>query len=136
QREHMIFENLLCLDTIDNNFIEDVVDEPQATLKAILDNNKHQTLLKCREFIGLVGFHLSINTTIQVDLNLQSLRKFQSSNYPTSIQKVTSQKNRFGVTFLTAKTTINVALETKSDYELVQLLKDFISAKRNVDNDN
>ncbi|KAF0483172.1 protein far1-related sequence 5-like [Gigaspora margarita] len=33
--------------------------------------------------------------------------------------------------FSTAKTAINIALETKSDDELVQLLKNFISAKRN-----
>ncbi|CAG8809604.1 1023_t:CDS:1, partial [Dentiscutata erythropus] len=42
----------------------------------------------------------------------------------------------FGVAFSTAKTTINIALKTKSDDELVQLLKNFISTKRNIDNIN
>ncbi|CAG8587222.1 13788_t:CDS:2, partial [Dentiscutata heterogama] len=121
QREHMISENL-CLDTIDDNFIEDVVDEPQATLKAILDQVLENSL-------SLTAIESSIDTTIQVNLNLQSLRNFQGSNYGTSVQKITSQRNRFGVAFLTAKIAINVALETRSDNELFQILKDFISAK-------
>ncbi|RIB03039.1 hypothetical protein C2G38_2289356 [Gigaspora rosea] len=71
------------------------------------------------------------DTIVDVNLNLQSLRNFQGSNYQASIQRITPQKNRFGVTFSTAKTATNIALETKSDDELVQLLKNFILAKRN-----
>ncbi|RIA91753.1 hypothetical protein C1645_821587 [Glomus cerebriforme] len=45
-------------------------------------------------------------------------------------------QNRFGIAFSTAKTAINIALETGSDNKLVKLLKDFISIKqRNHDND-
>ncbi|CAG8816417.1 18058_t:CDS:2, partial [Dentiscutata erythropus] len=134
QREHMISENL-GLDTIDDNFIEDVVNEPQATLKAILGDNGTSNIIemwRIRRIGGLSSIESSIDTTIQVNLNLQSLRNFQGSNYGTSVQKITSQRNRFGVAFSTAKTAINVALKTKSDNELVQILKDFILAKRNI----
>ncbi|CAG8755671.1 17599_t:CDS:2 [Gigaspora margarita] len=209
QREHMISKDLF--DPIDNNFIEDVVDEPQVTLKAILDDNGTSNIIEmwrirrisgllckenlvvlyndgthictCMETItkGIICHHFwrvmlyssaarfyisiisirwykdnilakldqvlenspfltaiesSMDSTIQVNLNIQSLKNFQGSNYYTSIQKVTSQKNRYGVAFSTAKTAINIALETKSNDELVQLLKNFISAKRNVCNDN
>ncbi|KAF0560331.1 protein far1-related sequence 5-like [Gigaspora margarita] len=38
QKESLIPEDLY-IDTINNNFIEDVVDEPQTTLKTILSSN-------------------------------------------------------------------------------------------------
>ncbi|CAB4398093.1 unnamed protein product [Rhizophagus irregularis] len=53
-----------------------------------------------------------------------------SSEATTNVQHIIPQRNRFGIAFLTAKTAINIALETKSDNELVKLLKDFILAKQ------
>ncbi|CAG8748177.1 16033_t:CDS:2, partial [Racocetra persica] len=58
-------------------------------------------------------FESSIDTAIEVNLNLQSLRNFQGSSNHASIQQVISKRNKFGVAFLTAKTAINIALKTK-----------------------
>jgi hypothetical protein len=77
------------------------------------------------------------DTTIPYEVNftLQSLRHIQQSNHKENVQQILPQRNRFGVAFSTAKTAINVALKTKSDNELVQLLKDFISSKKNRNSD-
>ncbi|UZO13688.1 uncharacterized protein OCT59_005182 [Rhizophagus irregularis] len=48
----------------------------------------------------------------------------------TSRTRIIPQRYRFGVAFSTAKTAINIALETGSDTELVKLLKDFILNKQ------
>jgi hypothetical protein len=62
------------------------------------------------------------------------LQQFQRSDYnEVVINKNTSQRNRFGVAFSTAKTAVNIALETNSDVELIKLLKEFIAAKRERD---
>lgn len=75
----------------------------------------------------------STNNTMeafQIDFTLQSLRCFQGSDHKDNIQHIIPRRNRFGIAFSTAKTAINIALETKSDGELVQLLKEFIEAKQ------
>jgi len=76
------------------------------------------------------------NTTCEVNFTLKSLKHIQGSDHKENIQKIIPQRNRFGIAFSTAKTAINVALETKSDNELVRLLKDFISSKKNHNEDN
>ncbi|PKC53438.1 hypothetical protein RhiirA1_404320, partial [Rhizophagus irregularis] len=202
-------EDLCSNNTIEDNFIEDVVDEPQTTLKALLidmdtlkivetwkicrvgglshkdnlvvlfDDGTHlctcvETITKgivCQHFwrvmlySNMAKFHISIipirlykdeilikldealekspvltaielptnNTTLphEVNFTLQGLRHIQQSGYKENVQQIVPQRNRFGVAFSTAKIAINVALETKSDNELVQLLKDFISSKKN-----
>ena len=70
------------------------------------------------------------NTTCEVNFTLKSLKHIQGSDHKENIQKIISQRNRFGIAFSTAKIAINVTLETKSDNELVRLLKDFISSKK------
>ena len=67
---------------------------------------------------------------MQSEFYLKSLKHIQGSDHKENIQKIIPQRNRFGIAFSTAKTAINVALETKSDNELVRLLKDFISSKK------
>ena len=70
----------------------------------------------------------------QINFTLQSLQQFQGSDHnEVVINKNTSQRNRFGVAFSTAKTAVNIALETNSDVELIKLLKEFIAAKRERD---
>ncbi|CAB4423154.1 unnamed protein product [Rhizophagus irregularis] len=191
-------------ETIDDNFIEEVVDEPQITLKAILDGIDTSNIIEVWRIIRIEGisskenlvalfsdgthictcmesitkgiicrhfwrvmlysstarFHISIipirwykdeilmklddildnspvltalesstevNTTSRtVDFTLQSLRQLQGSCHKENAQRIIPQRNRFGVAFSTAKTAINIALETGSDTELVKLLKDFI----------
>ena len=76
------------------------------------------------------------NTTCEVNFTLKSLKHIQGSDHKENIQKIIPQRNRFGIVFSTAKTAINVTLETKSDNELVRLLKDFISSKKNHNEDN
>ncbi|PKK58495.1 hypothetical protein RhiirC2_796203, partial [Rhizophagus irregularis] len=162
-----IDRDLCSNNTIEDNFIEDVVDEPQTILKALLidmDILKIVETWKICRVGGLShkdnlvvlfddGTHLCTcvetitkgipvltaiepptnNTTLphEVNFTLQGLRHIQQSGYKENVQQIVSQRNRFGVAFSTAKIAINVALETKSDNELVQLLKDFISSKKN-----
>ncbi|CAG8761108.1 35449_t:CDS:2, partial [Racocetra persica] len=97
----------LYIDTINNNFIEDIVDEPQTILKTILSTLENSP--------SLTAIESSADTTNEINLALQSSRNFQSTNYQASVQQIASQRNRFGVAFSTAKTAINIALETKSD---------------------
>ncbi|CAB5359713.1 unnamed protein product [Rhizophagus irregularis] len=158
-------EDLCSNNTIEDNFIEDVVDEPQTTLKALLIDMdtlkivetwkicrrqsqkgyiipirlyKDEILIKLDEALEKSPVLTAIepptnNTTLphEVNFTLQGLRHIQQSGYKENVQQIVPQRNRFGVAFSTAKTAINVALETKSDNELVQLLKDFISSKKN-----
>jgi len=69
-------------------------------------------------------------TLTSVDFTLQGLKYLQGSFYKENVQQVIPKRNRFGVAFSTAKTAINIALETGSDSELVKLLKDFILTKQ------
>jgi hypothetical protein len=68
--------------------------------------------------------------TTTMNFTLQSLRQFQGSCHKENAQQIIPKRNRFGVAFSTAKTAINIALETGSDNELVKLLKDFILIKQ------
>ena len=77
----------------------------------------------------------SPTTPCKVQFTLESLRGIQESGHKENFHKIIPQRNRFGIAFSTAKTAINVALETKSDNELVRLLKSFISSKKD-SNDN
>jgi hypothetical protein len=73
----------------------------------------------------------SSEATTTVDFTLQSLRRLQGSFHNEgNIQQIIPKRNRFEVAFSTAKTAINIALETGSDNELVELLKDFILTKQ------
>ncbi|CAB4393956.1 unnamed protein product [Rhizophagus irregularis] len=80
----------------------------------------------------------SSNTTLlpQVNFTLQSLQQFQRSDHnEIIINKNLPQRNRFGIAFSTAKTAVNIAIETNSDVELIRLLKEFIATKRGGDGD-
>ena len=70
------------------------------------------------------------STPCEVNFTLKCLRHMQGSDHKENIQQVIPQRNRFGVAFSTAKTAINITLKTKSDNELVRLLKDFILSKK------
>ncbi|RIB16082.1 hypothetical protein C2G38_2038865 [Gigaspora rosea] len=63
-------------------------------------------------------------------------RNYLSLFLAASVNQIAPQRNKFRVAFSTAKTAINIALETKSDDELVRLLKDFILDKRSISNNN
>jgi len=79
----------------------------------------------------LTAIEASIDTPYQVTCTFQNLHYIQGSNHDEVVQRSTHshQRNRFGIAFSTAKTAVNVALETNSNHELIQLLKDFIKAK-------
>ncbi|CAB5179408.1 unnamed protein product [Rhizophagus irregularis] len=138
-----LFENLQA-ETIDDNFIEEVVDKPQITLKAILDGIDTSNIIEVWRIIRIGDDILNnspvltalessteVNTTSRtVDFTLQSPRQLQGSYHKENAQRIIPQKNRFSVAFSTAKTAINIALETGSDTELVKLLKDFILNKQ------
>ena len=80
----------------------------------------------------LTAIKASTDTSYQVACTFQSLHYIQGSDNNEVVQQNTHnhQRNRFGITFSTAKTAVNIALETNSDHELIRLLKDFIEAKR------
>lgn len=78
----------------------------------------------------------SINTSIPSttssfhnNFTFQSLHYFQGVEHNEITHQNNSKRNRYGVAFSTAKTAVNIALETKSDEELINILKDFIAAK-------
>ena len=79
---------------------------------------------------ALESFTETGTTSWTIDFTLQSLRQLQGSCHKENAQKIIPQRNRFGVAFSTAKTAINIALETESDNELVKLLKNFILNKQ------
>ncbi|PKC51990.1 hypothetical protein RhiirA1_482513 [Rhizophagus irregularis] len=73
---------------------------------------------------------MSTALSFQNNFTLQSLHHFQGVIKDNKITRQNnSKRNRFGVAFSTAKTAINVALNTKTDGELIKILKDFIAAK-------
>jgi hypothetical protein len=78
---------------------------------------------------------LTLTLLPQVNFTFQSLQQLQESNYNNVIiNKNTSQRNRFGIAFSTAKIAVNITLETNS--ELIKLLKEFIAAKRDGDSNS
>ncbi|CAG8678910.1 28796_t:CDS:2 [Gigaspora margarita] len=174
-----------CFDTVNDAFIKDVDDEPQTTLKSLLNGVEFSNIIElwrirrigglsyhenivallsdrthlctCMETItkGIIcyhfwcvmlysihaKFHISIIPTRwykdsivdQLDVNLKnSPVLFQKLEYNEIIRRTTPLKNRFGVAFSISKTAINIALETNSDEELIQMLKNFIAIKRQV----
>ncbi|UZO24027.1 uncharacterized protein OCT59_016354 [Rhizophagus irregularis] len=72
---------------------------------------------------------MSTASSFQNNFTLQSLHHFQGVKDNKITRQNNSKRNRFGVAFSTAKTAINVALNTKTDGELIKILKDFIAAK-------
>ncbi|CAB4373199.1 unnamed protein product [Rhizophagus irregularis] len=98
----------LDIETASDNFIEDIIDKSQIIIKSLLSAIETTTDTSTLSQITLCTF--------------QSLHCIQG----------------FGIAFFTAKTAVNIALETNSDHELIQLLKDFIEAKqeKNVDNND
>ncbi|RGB32209.1 hypothetical protein C1646_763143, partial [Rhizophagus diaphanus] len=107
----------LCSDTIQDNFIEDVVDEPQTMLKALLDGMDISKIYKDEILIKL-------DEAFEKSLVITAIEPPTNNIIPHEVN-FTLQ-----IVFSTAKMAINVALETKSDNELVQLLKNFILSKK------
>ncbi|PKK75069.1 hypothetical protein RhiirC2_774061 [Rhizophagus irregularis] len=206
----------LDIKTASDNFIEDIIDESQITIKSLLSGIKISNIIEiwkircigslsckynivillddgnylcicletitkgiiCQHFWRVmlysnsVKFHIiiipvrwykdSILTNLNINLKnfliltaietttdtstlsqitsctFQSLHCIQRSDNNEVICQNTNQRNRFGIVFSIVKTAVNIALKTNSDRELIQLLKDFIKAKRekNVDNND
>ncbi|RIA98400.1 hypothetical protein C1645_750165, partial [Glomus cerebriforme] len=123
-------------ETMNENFIEDIVDEPQIILKAILDNMNILNIIEtyictCIESItkGIIyDILMKLNNTLDDLLVFIALESFT---------KINTILLTFGIIFSIAKTAINIALETECNTELIKLLKDFIlNKKRNCDEDS
>jgi hypothetical protein len=97
-------------------------DEILMKLDDTLDNSPVLTALESSTEVDRASW--------TVDFTLQRLRQLQGSCHKENAQQIIPQRNRFGIAFSTAKTAINIALETRSDTELVKLLKDFILNKQ------
>ncbi|CAG8677989.1 14116_t:CDS:2 [Funneliformis caledonium] len=136
-------------DTIDNNFVEDLKHRKFTESEAFLVKAiciipvrwyKDEILMKFDNVLKnspvLTAISTNSATPYEVDFTLKSLKHIQGSDYKENIQQVIPQRNRFRVAISTAKTAINIALETKSDNELVQMLKSFILSKTNSNEDN
>ena len=100
-------------------------DEILGELAANLENSpvltaiEHSTTTSTQQ-------HLQIAFTLE---RLHNRQGCQGSDNE-AIRRIVPQRNRFGIAFSTAKTAINLALETNSDSELIRLLTDFIAIKR------
>ncbi|PKC63175.1 hypothetical protein RhiirA1_464112 [Rhizophagus irregularis] len=151
----------LDIETASDNFIEDIIDKSQIIIKSLLsvillDDETHlciclETITKdsiltnldinLKNFLILTAIETTTDTSTLFQITLctfQSLHCIQRSDNNEVIRQNTNQRNRFGIAFFTVKTAVNIALETNSDHELIQLLKDFIEAKqeKNVDNND
>ncbi|KAF0493194.1 protein far1-related sequence 5-like [Gigaspora margarita] len=60
---------------------------------------------------------------------------FQELEHNEVIYCATPLRNQFGIAFSVSKTAINIALETNSNDELIQMLKNFITIKRQANKD-
>ncbi|RIB08282.1 hypothetical protein C2G38_2212058 [Gigaspora rosea] len=120
------------LETINDNFIEDVLDEPQATLQSLLSKTVTKGII-CRHFWRVMlyshfaRFHISIiptrwykdNIHTKLDFNVKNSPVLSALESPFNIDhKHISQRNRYGIAFSIAKTAINIALENNKDAEL------------------
>ncbi|CAG8799747.1 8116_t:CDS:2, partial [Racocetra persica] len=131
------------LETINDYFIEDVLDEPQTTLQSLLSNMEAKNIIELGEFVYKDSIYTKLdfniknspvftalespfNCSFQVIFNFQSVQNFNKSDCNKVDHKCISQRNRYEIAFSTAKTAINIVLETNKDAELIQLLKDFI----------
>ncbi|GBB84284.1 hypothetical protein RclHR1_01090023 [Rhizophagus clarus] len=127
-------ENLVDAETANDNFIEDIIDEPQITLTSLLNGIETSDIIemwRIRCIGGLSSIETSTNTiSFQITCTFQSLHYIQGSDHSEVVHQNTHQQNKFEIAFSTAKTAINVALKTNSDHELITLLKDFIESKR------
>ncbi|CAG8624074.1 11694_t:CDS:2 [Dentiscutata erythropus] len=134
--EHSVPEDLN-LDIINDSFIEDMVDEPQATLKALLDGTDMSMIVEVWRIRRIGGFSHKDNLVDNILAKLNEVLK--NSPVLTALKPSagdTIQANFTLQTFSTAKTAINIALEMNCDNELVQLLKNFILTKQNSRNKN
>ncbi|RIB24253.1 hypothetical protein C2G38_2032041 [Gigaspora rosea] len=68
-------------------------------------------------------------------LTFQSLRPFQELEHNEVICHATLLRNRFGTASSSFKMAINIALETNSNDELIQMLKNFITIKHQANKD-
>ncbi|KAF0424029.1 protein far1-related sequence 5-like [Gigaspora margarita] len=130
-----------CFDTVNDAFIEDVDDEPQTTLKSLLNGVEFSNIIELwrirhmgelshyENIVALLSdrthlctLHFSIIPTRwykdsivdQLDVNLKN------SPVLVAIKPYIETLNQFGVAFSIFKTAINIALETNSNKELIQ----------------
>ncbi|PKY33767.1 hypothetical protein RhiirB3_395068, partial [Rhizophagus irregularis] len=127
-------ENLVDAETANDNFIEDIIDEPQITLASLLNGIETLNIIEMWRIRRIGGLLRKNNLVILLDDGthlctcLETITK--GSDHNEVVHQNTHQRNKFGIAFSIAKTAINVALETNSDHELITLLKDFIESKR------
>ena len=76
-----------------------------------LENSPILTAIKSATDVSIPSF--------QITTTFQTLQNFHNSNYNGIVHQNVPRRNRFGIAFSTAKTAINIALETNSDCELV-----------------
>ncbi|KAF0443469.1 protein far1-related sequence 5-like [Gigaspora margarita] len=126
------FLEILEINIVNDAFIEDfhisiiparwyknnIVDQ----LDTYLDNSPVLTAIKpCTKTLPLPS---------EAKFTLQSLRQFQKLEHHDVICYATPLRNWFGIAFSVSKTAINIALETNSNEELIRMLKNFITVKR------
>ncbi|CAB5210703.1 unnamed protein product [Rhizophagus irregularis] len=144
--------------TTSTHFVENLVDEPQVTLQSLLSGIELGNIIetwRIRHIGGLSqrenlvallsdGTHLcTCMETVTKGIICRHFWKVIFENSPvlsaiepvdTSTLSVPPLQNNFTlqIAFSTAKTAINVALKTKTDEELIKILKDFIAAKHEI----
>ncbi|CAG8741804.1 41903_t:CDS:2, partial [Gigaspora margarita] len=128
QREHVISEVCFIYE------LSDIV----LTLKAILGDNGTSNIIEMWRIrrIGELSCKGNLVVLYNDGTHICTYQALENSPFLTAIESSMDSTIQIWSCFSTAKTAINITLESKSDDELVQLLKNFISAKRNVCNDN
>ncbi|RGB30559.1 hypothetical protein C1646_765222 [Rhizophagus diaphanus] len=112
----------LDIETASNNFIEDIIDKSQITLKFLLSGIKILNIIEIWKIRRIGGLSHKYNIVILLDdgthlcIYLKTITK--GSNNNEVIHQNTNQQNRFGIAFFTAKTAVNIALKTNSDLEI------------------
>ncbi|CAB5215287.1 unnamed protein product [Rhizophagus irregularis] len=94
-------------DITSNDFIENLVDELQATLRSLLSGIEFENIIETWRIRRIGGLSQRENLVVLLS---------DGTHLCT-------------FAFSTAKTAINVALDTKTDGELIKILKDFIAVK-------
>ncbi|CAG8784019.1 20302_t:CDS:2 [Gigaspora margarita] len=146
-------------DTVNDNFIEDVLDKPQMILQSLLNSMEGLNIVETWRIrhIGRLSHKENLldlniknspiftaikpptNCSFQVTFNFQSLHNFSQFDdylYNEINHKRIPQRNQYRIAFFAAKTAINIALETNKDAKLVQILKEFIIANQKKHKDN
>ncbi|CAB4399250.1 unnamed protein product [Rhizophagus irregularis] len=151
---HLLTKNLVDAETANDNFIKDIIDEPQITLASLLNGIETSNIIEMWRIRCIGGLSRKNNlvillddgthlctcletitkaietstdiTSFQITCIFQSLHHIQGLDRSEVVHQNTHQRNKFRIAFSTVNTAINVALETNSDDDDIKENHDII----------